>query len=274
MEKENQYINVERSIHYSANNYSGKAISFDEILPIFIGYKKNYISKEPEAPTKRFCYVLHFFSKGTCVFSEGKNLFKASANDVFITKPHLPVGYTFEQNTPIDFAWVGFSGNFAKKLDDTTSLHHVATDYYSQILTLLDNNEKTYAEPISELIFNALSEILSINTNSMLSELKEYIDKHYNEKFSIEELCTSYSYNRTYLSSLFKKHYGYSLKEYLMNKRLNEAAKLLLNKVSVFEASSRVGFSNLYNFSNAFKAKFKCSPSKYIKTKIENQNND
>lgn len=273
MGKENQQLNIERSIYYSANDYSGKAINFDEILPIFIGYKKNYIFNEPIAPTKRFCYVLHFFSKGTCVFLEGKSLFKATPGDVFISKPHLPIGYEFEKNTPIDFAWIGFSGNLAKKLDDTSPLHHVATDYFSKIVALLDN-EKTYAEPISELIFNALAEILSINTNNILSELKTYIDKHYSEKFSIEELCASYSYNRTYISGLFKKQYGCSLKAYLMDKRLNEAVKLLLDKVSVFEVSSRVGFSNPYNFSNAFKAKFRCSPSKYIKLKIENKKND
>ena len=35
-----EYISVEHSIHYAANDYSGKIINFDELTPIFIGYKQ------------------------------------------------------------------------------------------------------------------------------------------------------------------------------------------------------------------------------------------
>ena len=64
---------------------------------------------------------------------------------------------------------------------------------------------------------------------------------------------------------MFKKQYGFSLKEYLINKRLNEALKLLLEGKSISDVSYLVGYNNPYNFSNAFKAKYGVSPNKYLK---------
>ena len=258
-------VEIERSIHYASNEYSGKFISFDELTPIFIGYRKNKITESTNKTSKRFCYVLHVIAKGSCTFIESGEKKEAHAGDVFIAKPHVPISYEFNKEEPIDFAWIGFYGNYAKKLDDVSSLQHLSFEYFSQIERLLNLESQVYAEPVTEILFNILSDIFASGMSNVLAQIKKHLDDNYMHHISIEELAKKYSYNRTYLSHLFKKQYGYSLKEYLSNKRLNEALKLILEGKSISEVAYLVGFGNPYNFSNAFKEKFGVSPNKYKK---------
>ena len=201
---------IERSIHYASNEYSGKFISFDELTPIFIGYRKDKTISSTDKTSKRFCYVLHIISKGDCVFIESGERKEAHAGDVFIAKPHVPIAYEFDEKQPVDMAWIGFYGNYAKKLDDVSSLHHVSFDYYSKIERLLNLEGQVYAEPVAEILFNVMSDIFATGTSNSLAQIKKYLDENYMNHISIEELAKSYSYNRTYLSHLFKKQYGFS----------------------------------------------------------------
>lgn len=261
-----KYVCVENSIHYSSNNYSGKIISFDELTPIFIGYKKNKTAKNAPSPppvAKRFCYVIHFFKKGSCYFFESGNTMKVSSGDVIITKPHTPVSYHFDSETLTDYAWIGFYGNYAKKLDNLHSLYHLSSDYFSQIENLLNSSELVYAEHVNEILFDALTSIFGTNSKKNLDEIKAYLDENYMKNITIESIAKTFSYNRTYLSQIFKNQFGCSLKQYLTNKRLSEGMQFILEGKSVFETAYSVGYNNPYNFSNAFKAKYGAAPSKY-----------
>ncbi len=260
------YVSVEHSIHYAANNYSGKIINFDELTPIFIGYKQNkpLSNQSSKTTSKRFCYVVHILAEGECTFTESNSVHQVSAGDVFIAKPHIPISYDFNSNNS-SYAWIGFYGNYAKKLDDVATIHHLSTNYYLQIVRLLSRNGPVYAEPVAEILFNILTEIFNSDKNRNLVKVRAYLDENYMNPITIDALAKQFSYNRTYLSQLFKKQYGYSLKEYLTNKRLTEALKLILDGKNISDVSYMVGYNNPYNFSNSFKAKYGVSPNKYLK---------
>lgn len=262
-----EYVSVEHSIHYAANDYSGRIINFDELTPIFIGYKQNkpIESGKSNATSKRFCYVVHILFDGECSFTESGNVHEVKKGDVFIAKPHVPISYAFNGTNTSSYAWIGFYGNYAKKLDDCATVHHLTTDYFSQIVRLLSHSGPVYAEPVAEILFNLLTEIFTADKNSNLAEIRAFLDKNYMKPITIDALAKQFSYNRTYLSQLFKKQYGYSLKEYLTNKRLTEALKLILDGKNISDVSYLVGYNNPYNFSNSFKAKYGVSPNKYLK---------
>ena len=258
------FVTVERSIHYSANDYSGKIVNFDELTPIFIGYNKNKPADNLHpSVSKRFCYVIHLLHDGECKFTESGTVHTVGKGQVFIAKPHVPISYEF--NSTCSYAWIGFYGAYAKKLDDVTTVHNLSTDYFSQIERLLSRGEPVYAEPVAEILLNVLAEIFAQQVKSALRGIRDFIDKNFMLPITIESLAKQFSYNRTYLSQLFKKQYGFSLKEYLINKRLNEALKLLLEGKSISDVSYLVGYNNPYHFSNAFKAKYGVSPNKYLK---------
>lgn len=253
---------VERSIHYSMNDYHGKA-DFENLTPMFIGYKTNPKSGL-RGPFKRFNYVLHFLDTGTDTFIESDMEHKLFEGDAYIEKPHTATYYLHPEDQDVACAWIGFSGPYAKKLDHVKTVYHLKGDYYNLIKNLIDNSEVVYAEPVVEILLSAINEILSVEDNSFLVEVKEYIDQNYSKPIRAVDVSSNFSYTRTYLSNIFKKQYGLSLKEYIINKRLSEGLKLILNGTKINDASSMVGFNNVFNFSRAFKIKYGVSPSNYL----------
>ena len=129
----------------------------------------------------------------------------------------------------------------------------------------MDKNDIVYAQPVIEILLDIINEILAKEEKELLKDVKRYVDENFASDISIETLAKDFSYNRTYLSRIFKKQYGVSLKEYLMNKRLSEALSLILNGQKVSSACYQVGFSNPYNFSRSFKKRYGVSPTNYAR---------
>ncbi len=74
----------------------------------------------------------------------------------------------------------------------------------------------------------------------------------------------------SHLSRMFKKNTGYNFSEYLSERRLEEAAKLLLQdtKLKVADVSDALGYGNPTYFLSRFKAKYGVSPSAYRKAHL------
>lgn len=94
---------------------------------------------------------------------------------------------------------------------------------------------------------------------------RTYIQKHLNEPFSLEDIARDSGYTPYYLSSLFKKETGCTLKNYVASEKL-EAAKLLLKNtsLSISEISDRLHFTNPSYFSALFKKQMGMTPTEYI----------
>lgn len=107
-------------------------------------------------------------------------------------------------------------------------------------------------ENLEKIILERIIEVLS--------------DKIYSS-FSIEELCKTLNYSRTYLSGIFKAHRKTSIMNYYNLLKIKEAKKLIRDKgYSVSETSKLLDFNNPYYFSKVFKRYEGISPSEY-KTK-------
>lgn len=266
----NKQIYVERSIHYALSEYEGKTASYEEISPMFLGYQ-SYPSGGKKGPHIRFFYLIHVVEEGSGHFIEGSETHTFSKGDIYIAKPYVPTYYEYEGNNELKYAWIGFSGSYARKLENARCVYHLNGDYYARIKELLDKNDIVYAQPVIEILLDIINEIFSQEENELLKQVKCYLDENFASDISIEMLAKDFSYNRTYLSRVFKKQYGVSLKEYLMNKRLGEALSLILDGESVSSACEKVGFSNLYNFSRYFKQRYGVSPANYLKKPKENR---
>ncbi len=82
----------------------------------------------------------------------------------------------------------------------------------------------------------------------------KYIEEHYPENLTVEEIARQLSVNRSHLSRVFKNQLGTSIKEYLIGVRINRAAFLLsLTDDSVESIAYQVGFNSLVVFSRMFK---------------------
>lgn len=96
----------------------------------------------------------------------------------------------------------------------------------------------------------------------------KYIDEHYTEQISLENVSSAVNLNPSYFCRLFKKATGSTFKEYLNFVRVCQAEKYLsLTSKSVLDISLETGFSSVSYFSAVFKQMKNCSPTVYRKVK-------
>ena len=88
---------------------------------------------------------------------------------------------------------------------------------------------------------------------SILPEILEYINQHFNEKLSLNELAGKCFYNPTYFSHAFKKYCGKSLSCYIKEKRIYAVIDLLqTTDYSVETISCMVGYTDKSSFYRQF----------------------
>lgn len=90
------------------------------------------------------------------------------------------------------------------------------------------------------------------------------IEKRYCEQLSISEVAKKAGYSTTYFTKKFKKTFGCTPTEYIMNLRIERAKQLLKNsEMTVAEIASVLGFTESSHFSSFFKSKTGLSPAYY-----------
>lgn len=98
----------------------------------------------------------------------------------------------------------------------------------------------------------------------ILERIIELITQKVYSSVSIDEICKTLNYSRTYLTELFKKYRKTSIMNYYNMLKVKEAKKLLRDKgYSVSLVSRTLGFCSPYYFSKVFKKYEEVSPSEY-----------
>lgn len=91
-----------------------------------------------------------------------------------------------------------------------------------------------------------------------------YIREHYREKITLDILAAQMNISTMYFSNAFKTAFHISPKQYILNLRLTEAQRLLMqSNLSVKEIAYAVGFENENYFSEYFAAKIGISALKF-----------
>jgi AraC-like DNA-binding protein len=95
-----------------------------------------------------------------------------------------------------------------------------------------------------------------------VSAARNYINDTFTSSHSIQELAQFALLSPFHFIRTFKQVYGCSPYQYILEQRLQYAYQLLKNRaLPVAEVSDVCGFTDLFNFSKAFKRKFGMAPS-------------
>ncbi|MBQ6847298.1 MAG: helix-turn-helix transcriptional regulator [Clostridia bacterium] len=101
-------------------------------------------------------------------------------------------------------------------------------------------------------------------TNLKIEPIFEYIKENYSKEITNTTLASITNYHPYYVNTLIKNYTGTSLHSYLINFRLNEATKMLINTSDSIETIAlKAGFKNPTHFSATFKKKYGVTPSLY-----------
>ena len=89
-----------------------------------------------------------------------------------------------------------------------------------------------------------------------------YLEQHYAESFSLEELASAAHLSKYHFSRIFREATGASPMQYVTNLRLSHAHSLLLHSdLRLEEIAIQTGFSTYLNLERAFKKNYHLTPS-------------
>ncbi len=101
---------------------------------------------------------------------------------------------------------------------------------------------------------------------NIVNEIKAYVEKHYMEDITLNDLSIKYYMTSSYLSKIFKKVSGVTFRKYLYTFRIQQAKRMLLNKGtnSMEKLCSMVGFKDVSYFYRVFQRTEGMTPTEYI----------
>ncbi len=102
------------------------------------------------------------------------------------------------------------------------------------------------------------------NSTYTVHQLVKFIEKNYTRELSNKELAALAGYHEFHLNRLFLKQTGVGMHKYILNLRLEEAKRLIINtNMPISAISDKVGFNRDTHFSSYFKKRFGLTPTEF-----------
>lgn len=100
----------------------------------------------------------------------------------------------------------------------------------------------------------------------MVQTALEYINEHFSENISLQEVADNINISKNYLCDIFKKEIGVTFINYVTNLRIEKAKDYLKNSdMKMYEVSAAVGYNDYAYFSQIFKKNTGVTLSAYRK---------
>lgn len=226
---------------------------------------------------------LFYITKGNGLFiAEGKS-FPIKENDMVIVNPNVNHTKKSLSSTPLEYIALGIQG-VAFSFNDAEDTHTLVnfSPYSDRVLFYLNTlvREAQGTMPYSKNICQNILEIIIIgvlrtadfkmsvdcptDVNQACVAAKRYIDAHYKENVTLDDLANLTHINKYYLAHVFNNDYKMSPISYLITRRLEESKNLLrITNYAIAEVAAYSGFSSPSYFSQSFKKNTGMRPAEY-----------
>ncbi len=98
----------------------------------------------------------------------------------------------------------------------------------------------------------------------LYSDIVDYINYFINDNLKVAHIASHFGYNEKYLSRYFREISGISLKQYILNQKIERANFLLSDtNMAVGSIADSLGFSDYHNFARTYKNITSMTPSEY-----------
>ena len=129
-----------------------------------------------------------------------------------------------------------------------------ALSYLAQVLILLNR-----------LALQQRREDPAAAQDSTVYNVLGYINEHYSENLSLDDLANRFFISKYHLSREFQRLVGTSVHRYIVQKRLVMAKQMLSTGMPSSDVYQHCGFGDYSNFYRAFKAEYQISPKEYVR---------
>lgn len=99
-----------------------------------------------------------------------------------------------------------------------------------------------------------------------LKNILHYLDEHYTETISLDQLAEQFYISKYYLAREFKKEFGTTIIQYVLTKKITHAKELLrYSNASIEDIAGLCGIDDASYFNKVFKKMEGCTASEYRK---------
>lgn len=226
-------------------------------------------------------YVFEYIEEGSGYLRINGNEFQPKAGDVYI----IPYGsnheYGSSRKNPWVKHWFNVSGKLVANLLSSYNLNNIylfkkspLKEIFIDGLKLLKENQAGASSLIGpkiilDIILNLTVHIEYLHEKKSISplgkKLQLYIEsKVFGEPLTLADMCKHIKLSPAQTNRIFKKDFGQTPYQYLLNLKISAAEELLITSVKpVKEIAFSLGFSDEYYFSNIFKQKSGLAPRNY-----------
>jgi two-component system response regulator YesN len=160
---------------------------------------------------------------------------------------------------------------FVPHNEDDTSGNKLSLEPTNLIIPLDENGILSFSLWQQELVRSMLhlSKVLLMHQqkdNNVIFEIAKYIENHYHQDLTLQEIANQFYLSREYISRKFKQEFRVNLSDYLGQIRIDKAKMLLLNPhLRITQISDMVGYKDEKYFSKVFKKLAGISPNEFRK---------
>ena len=264
----------------------------DKSQPLIVGscgtYRLITRNKLPTwAPRGRVDWQLLFVASGKTHFYIGGKDQIVTAGHMVLFQPKEEQHYEYFGEDKPEVYWVHFTGSSVKEilrsydipLDEHIFFAGTPAAYTQLFKNMIEEFQSCKVGYREMLEMNLRQLFLMIQrtrlekpplvTTAVQQEMdfaRQYFHEHYNEPINIEEYAQSRHTSISLFMRNFKKVYGVSPKQYILNIRMNNAQNLLeTTDYTVAEIAAIVGYDNALYFSRIYHKQKGQAPSDYRK---------
>ena len=228
------------------------------------------------------CAELFFITRGHGVFQVRQERFPVAINDLVVVNTSVPHTETSQNGSPLEYIVLGVEG--LETLTDLAgcALLHLLGEQEA-VTTCLRQMAREIRErqPGCDEVCQKLLEIILLRLlrredfalgrapegprgSRECDLVRRYIDNHFKENLTLDQLAGMVHVSKYYLSHAFRKEFHTSPISYLISRRIQESKFLLRETdLSLSQIAQILGFSSLSYFSQSFRRLEDTSPLEY-----------
>ena len=234
------------------------------------------------------CSELFYVIDGKGQFLIEDKTYPVSVNDLVIVNPNVSHTEVSLNASPLKYIVLGVEGLelTATKRNDNTNFCIINFKNWREnvllclqhMLTEIENKHAGYeivCQDLMEILivllgrqtnFSTILSPVNKKTSRLCGSTKRYIDTHYQENITLDQLAEVCHVSKYHLAHAFTEEYGISPINYLISKRIAEAEHLLkTTDFSLSLISNTTGFSSSSYFAQIFRKQKGMSPTEFRK---------
>ena len=262
---------------------------------LYVGYLNKQVDFKEENHSHDFLEVVFVSGGKGKVIIDGKQA-DIKSGDILVYNAGCEHYETSSKDDPLELKFLAFDklqitdlpknwlipptyGNIFPSAD----MQETFRNYFNMLIMEFEGKDRFYVEVggnmartllmyLFRLINRKESTDKLLSQNKILEVAEGFIAENFKQNISLEDVAAACYANKYYLSHMFTETKGMSVGKYILNKKLDEAKRLLVGtNLSVSDIANEIGLNESSYFCRVFKKETGKTPLAYKKETIKKE---